>query len=226
MTVAHNGRQAVQAVNAHSFDLVLMDVQMPEMDGIEATAAIRAQESETGRYQPIVAMTALVMKGDRERCMGARMDGYLSKPIRPQELEAVLDKYSALKQEAVPSPEPVAADLASAVDFPDLLERVDHDILFIAELTEVLREDCPRKLATIQERLEALDAQGVKRAAHGLKGALANLSAKPAAALAARLETLGDGGHLEEAHPLLPQLASEIERAIELLSTTCKERVS
>ena len=104
VTVVGNGKLAVDAVREKRFDLVLMDVQMPEMGGIEATEAIRERERRDGDWhQPIVAMTALVMKGDKERCLEARMDGYLSKPIRTQELEAVLDEYTQQKKESAPA---------------------------------------------------------------------------------------------------------------------------
>jgi CheY-like chemotaxis protein len=90
VTVTGNGRDALAALRRENFDVVLMDVQMPEMDGFEATAAIRAQERNTGRHVTIIAMTAYAMQGDRERCLAAGMDGYISKPIKPQELFAML----------------------------------------------------------------------------------------------------------------------------------------
>jgi CheY-like chemotaxis protein len=91
--VAVNGREVLEALEKESFDLVLMDVQMPELDGLEATAAIREREKGSGVHQAVIALTAHAMKGDRERCMAAGMDGYLSKPIRPQELDAILESY-------------------------------------------------------------------------------------------------------------------------------------
>jgi two-component system, sensor histidine kinase and response regulator len=99
VAVAVNGREAVDLVKRQTFDLVLMDVSMPEMDGITATTVIREREQETGGHQPIVAMTALVTAGDRERCLAAEMDGYISKPIRARELDEVLDHYSDKKQQ-------------------------------------------------------------------------------------------------------------------------------
>jgi signal transduction histidine kinase/CheY-like chemotaxis protein len=96
VTVASNGKEALAALESKQFDLVLMDMQMPEIDGFEATKIIREREKVTGKHQPVVAMTALAMNGDKERCINAGMDGYLSKPIRPQELDDILDTYLAL----------------------------------------------------------------------------------------------------------------------------------
>jgi CheY-like chemotaxis protein len=93
VTLAGNGREAVEAQARQRFDLILMDVQMPEMDGLEATVAIRHSESGSDRHQPIIALTAHAMKGDQERCLAAGMDGYLTKPIRPQDLDSVLTRY-------------------------------------------------------------------------------------------------------------------------------------
>ena len=93
VTVANNGQEAIEQLQHASFDLVLMDVQMPLIDGLEATRMIRQRESETGLHQAIVALTAHAVKGDQERCEAAGMDGYLAKPIRPEELDAMLQKY-------------------------------------------------------------------------------------------------------------------------------------
>jgi len=95
VAVAGNGREALEPLEKESFDLVFMDVQMPEMDGLEATAVIREKEARTGLHQPIIALTAHAMKGDREKCLEAGMDGYLTKPIRPQELDQVLEDHLA-----------------------------------------------------------------------------------------------------------------------------------
>jgi len=107
VTLAGNGKEAVAATEKNAFDLVLMDLQMPEMDGFEATAALREREKQTGIHLPVIALTAHALKGDRERCIEAGMDGYLSKPIRPQELDATLEIYTARKSgQTVREPEP------------------------------------------------------------------------------------------------------------------------
>jgi CheY-like chemotaxis protein len=108
VVVAGTGLEALQALEKGSFDLVLMDVQMPEMDGIEATAVIREREKGGGLHQPVVALTAHAIKGDREKCMAGGMDGYLSKPIRPQELDQLLEIYVARRMEARNAAETVA----------------------------------------------------------------------------------------------------------------------
>jgi CheY-like chemotaxis protein len=109
VAVAGDGKQALSALEKERFDLVLMDMQMPEMDGFEATAEIRKREKANEQRLPIVALTAHAMKGDREKCLAAGMDGYLSKPIRPQELDAVLQLYLQPLGETMPSPESILA---------------------------------------------------------------------------------------------------------------------
>ena len=105
MVVAGNGREALEALEKESFDLVLMDVQMPVMDGFEATAAIRKREGGKGIRVPVVALTAHAMKGDREKCLAGGMDGYLTKPIRPQQLDELLEKYLARRAETAEAQE-------------------------------------------------------------------------------------------------------------------------
>ena len=102
--VVVNGREALQALDKQRFDLVLMDVQMPEMDGVEATAAIRKKEKGSGWHTPIVALTANAMKGDRERYLASGMDGYLAKPIRPLELDELLESQAARRIESTLTP--------------------------------------------------------------------------------------------------------------------------
>ena len=231
VTVVDNGREAFHAVVRSSFDLVLMDVQMPEMDGIAATMKIREHEKTTGRRQPIVAMTALVMKGDRERCIAAEMDGYLSKPIRPVELDEVLDSYIAqktgdpVKTEAAPA-EALAVPSHESVNVDELLERIDGDIEFIAELSDIFRKDYPRQLQAVGAFIRTGDAEGLKRAAHTIKGALANLSAVRASSIAADLEQIGESGILTHAQEALSKLHDELPRVLTALDEVCREQVA
>ena len=224
VTMVDNGRLALEALESRSFDLVLMDVQMPEMDGIEATAVIRAKERETCEHQAIVAMTALVMKGDRERCLAAQMDGYLSKPIRQQELDEVLEVYTAKKREenaeVAEVPEAVSAE---PINLKELLERVDGDLAFVGELSEIFGEDYPRQIAVARTCLEGGDFEGLKRAAHGLKGSLANLSATYAASLAASLERSSASGEVDGLNKTLLELERELPRVFAALQEQGKE---
>jgi PAS domain S-box-containing protein len=225
VVLASNGREAVEASERSCYDLVLMDVQMPEMDGIQATLAIRAREAGTKQHLPIVAMTALVMKGDRERCMAAEMDGYLSKPIRPQELDAVLETYAAKKAEVSQAGAAAAFETAQAVDAEDLLERIDGDLEFVAELAQTFEQDYPEKMIGIRAALEHGDGNALRQVAHGLKGALANLAAVRGTALAAQLESAGNTNNLAGTQELVQQLHEELPRVMAALQEICGVRV-
>ena len=223
VAVAGNGSEALAALEKSRFDLVLMDVQMPEMDGLEATIELRRRETSSGRHTPVVAMTALAMKGDKERCLEAGMDGYLSKPIRPEELDNILDAYTAQNKSAAAQPE--ALPVNESVDVQELLERVDGDRGFIAELAEVFREDYPRQMRAAREAAAAGDAEKVRRAGHALKGALSNLAAARACEFAFALETMGRSGDLSGAALTLTQLEDELPRVEKKLQSICPEMV-
>jgi len=171
VVVANNGREAVNHLEKDHFrglDLVLMDVQMPEMDGWEATAAIRARESQFGVRIPIVAMTAHALKGDRERCLAAGMDGYVSKPIRLEQLLAEIER--CLSPAPTPStPPPTAAPAADPSSFSEdplqevlhrqaLLDRVEGDRALLEEMVAIFLEESPRQLAELLEALARSDA--------------------------------------------------------------------
>jgi len=224
VVLAGNGKEALAELAKGSFDLVLMDVQMPEMDGLEATTALRQREQATGEHQPVVAMTALAMKGDRERCIAAGMDGYLSKPIRPQELDEMLDSYLALEREERPAPEGTAV-VEDSVCAEELLERVDGDRSFLAELLELFRGDYPVQVRKAREAVVNDDATGVQQAAHALKGALKNLAAPAAADLAAELEAMGKSGDISLAAGKVMALEVEVARVVEALEALCMETV-
>ena len=220
VTVASNGKEALAALERSDFDLVLMDMQMPEMDGFEATIILRKQEKASGRHQPVVAMTALAMNGDKERCIAAGMDGYLSKPIRPQELDEVLGKYLALKDSPQVHVE-TAAPVDSPINVAQLLDRLDGDRALLGELVELFRADYPGNLRAAQEAIDLQDASSLRSTSHSLKGALANLSATHASETAAELEAIGKSVEMNRAQSILGRLTQEIGDAMRALEALC-----
>jgi signal transduction histidine kinase/CheY-like chemotaxis protein/HPt (histidine-containing phosphotransfer) domain-containing protein len=185
VVIAGNGREAIEAVRRQSFDVVLMDVQMPEMGGFEATAAIRALQQQNGSRTPIVAMTAHAMKGDRERCLAAGMDEYLTKPLDPKQLCHVVEQMAAGRAPAVPDEKPAAAISLQ------VLARVGGDRELLAEISRLFVDDAPRHLDQIRHALDVRDGDALRRAAHGLKGAAANFDAEGVVAAARTLEDIG-----------------------------------
>lgn len=237
-----NGRAALQALKKGSFDLVLMDVQMPEMDGFAATAAIREAERTTGEHLPIVAMTARAMKGDREACLASGMDGYLSKPLHSRQLFEMIEKVLAgrvqqdskddpsasdneilFANEGLKSTSPSPAEKSTAIDFDALLERVEHDGMLMAEMIELYLQTAPQLLAEIESGVQRRQPEVVQKAAHALKGALRNLSASPGAEVAQRLEADSRDGALDSADRDLEALRRELGRLQEELSHWSKE---
>jgi two-component system, sensor histidine kinase and response regulator len=207
VTVVGTGREVLAHLENGSYDLVLMDVQMPDMDGFETTAAIRAKEKETGGHLPIVAMTAYAMKGDRERCLAAGMDRYVSKPIRAQELFETIERVAvpiALEQE--PSAPTEVLDLSAA------LSRVGDDRELLGELASLFLEEAPRLTQDIAAAIAANDARALRAAAHSLKGAVDNFAAKGAFAAAWRLETMGRNGNLFGAAETFAELETELRQ--------------
>jgi PAS domain S-box-containing protein len=208
--VAKNGLEALAALDEGAFDLVLMDVQMPEMDGLATTAALRAREGVTGRRLPVIAVTAHAMKGDRERCLAAGMDGYVSKPLRPGELDRVI-------RELVPGggggkeggPVEAAGPLC---DGGDLLARLDGDRALLGEVAGLLRAEGERLLRETREALAAGDVAKLQRSAHTLKGAVAFFVAPAADELLRRLEAMGDDNDLTGGTEVLARLAAEMDR--------------
>jgi PAS domain S-box-containing protein len=206
--VACNGKEALALLEREPVDLVLMDLEMPQMSGFEATAAIRARERETGRHVPILALTAHAMKGDRERCLAAGMDGYVAKPIQARELYqaiAELVPNAALAEKAV-TPAPVVHDRTEA------LAHVGGDAELLGELTEVFLRDCPRMIEEVIDGLCAGDADKVRRGAHSIKGAVSILGGKAAFEAALRLETLARQGDLSQAESAWQALRHALEQ--------------
>ncbi len=213
VVVASSGREALAALEEQSFDLALMDVQMPEMDGFKATAAIRAREHTAGRHLPIVAMTAHAIKGDRERCLAAGMDDYLSKPIQSAELFAIIERLTGpAPAEALPAIESNGHAAEEVFDRAALLDYVESDRELLARILERFRDKRPQLLAKIQEAIAHDDGTALEFSAHTLKGVVGNFFAKAAWDAAFRLEMLGHEGKLQEAHRAYAVLEREIER--------------
>ncbi|MCI0354475.1 MAG: response regulator [Acidobacteria bacterium] len=206
--VANNGREALEALQQEAFDLLLMDVQMPEMGGLEATARIREKEKQSGGHIPIVAMTAHAMKGDRERCLEAGMDGYVSKPVRKNDLFEAIEAAAAADRKPARAMEPAREGVA--LDFEDVLDRLGGDQELLRELAELFLKNSPKTLATLRTGVETGSAKNVQAAAHSLKGTLGHLAARDAVATAEELESRGREGNLEGAEDLLIRLERQM----------------
>jgi two-component system sensor histidine kinase/response regulator len=211
LVVVGNGAAAVAAVEREEFDLVLMDVQMPEMDGLQATRLLREREKRGGRHLPILAMTAYAMKGDRERCLAAGMDGYVTKPIRARELfEAIAAVVGQPLATAAASEE--SAGPGEAPDWEAALERVAGDRELLAELVRLYLRECPGWVGELRRALGAGDAVVVQRVAHNLKSCLGNFGARAAYENALRVETIGREGNLAGADEACRALELSLER--------------
>jgi two-component system sensor histidine kinase/response regulator len=208
-----NGREAVDALAREQFDVVLMDVQMPEMDGFEATNMIRTKEQITGRHVPIIAMTAHAMQGDRERCLEAGMDEYVAKPVRAAELLRVIQKF-APQSPAAPAPEGSTTATGELAVFArqTALDRFNGEEQLLEEVVELFVSDAPNRLADVRTSLEQGDPKRLQNAAHSLKGSAGYVGAERVAAQAMKLEELGRRGDLSAALEAFGQLEREIEQ--------------
>ena len=210
---ADNGEDALVKMEAEQFDIVLMDVQMPVMDGVAATEAIRNREKSTGRSTPIVAMTAHAMKGDRERFLASGMNGYLSKPIEKDELLEMVETLARENTDRVlvGTTKP-GMQQPPAMNRDEALGRLGGDQHLLQDLGEVFIETLPKYLESIDKALETQDAKALEQASHTLKGALTSFSAKPSVEAALRLELAGRDGDFERAEQARLVLALELDR--------------
>jgi CheY-like chemotaxis protein/HPt (histidine-containing phosphotransfer) domain-containing protein len=216
VVVARNGKEAIAALQREPFDLVLMDVEMPEMDGLEATAVIRVQERQAGGHVPIIAMTAHAMQGDRERCLAAGMDGYLAKPIRAEELsQTIQDVLGAwgLAHTRVGGPKSEPAD----ADWREALRAVGEDRELLRTVVESLVADAPRLVVAVRQAALAGDARALRQAVHALKGSIRYWGSTPAFQSAARLERMGEQDDLSGAAKTAAELENEMERLTGIL---------
>jgi PAS domain S-box-containing protein len=229
VTVANNGKEALAALENELFDVLLMDVQMPEVDGFEATAAIRARERLTGAHLPIVAMTAHAMKGDREKCLRMGMDAYVSKPLQPSELvEAVEGASSPLAFSPAPSDRTISGfdktgersrgeAPKATVDLTAALRRTAGDMGLVRELAELFCADSQRMLAQIRTALDERDGKRLKEAAHALKGAVGVFDPSAAYATALALESIDGNNDLNSAEPIYRRLRAQIDELLPAL---------
>jgi CheY-like chemotaxis protein/HPt (histidine-containing phosphotransfer) domain-containing protein len=223
VVVAGNGKEALACLEQQPFDLVLMDVQMPEMDGLEATRLLRQRERDRGRHLPVIAMTAYAMKGDRERCLEAGMDGYISKPITLADLQATIAGHTPAGASAADAA-PQEKDLGRIFDPVAALPRVGHDRKLLCELVEIFLEECPKLMADLDQAVTSGEAARLKRSAHTLKGAVDNFAAKAVFEAAFRLEMMGRHGNLAGVHEAWETLQDEVERLKPALAAFVQQR--
>jgi PAS domain S-box-containing protein len=205
--VVGNGREAVEAVRQQQFDAVLMDIEMPEMDGFEALAALRAAEFGSGARLPVIAMTAHAMLGDRERCLAAGFNSYVPKPLDPRALLRAMEEFRGRAPE-------IASSLAAApaFDLAQALERVEGDEKLLREMAELFLDGCEKLMSDAREALRLGDAHQLERAAHTLKSSVGNFAALAARKAAEDLESLARQGDLARVEPAWNRLEDELQR--------------
>jgi CheY-like chemotaxis protein/HPt (histidine-containing phosphotransfer) domain-containing protein len=201
--VAPNGQEALEAFERKRFDLVLMDVQMPVMGGFEATTAIRAIEQATGGHIPIIALTAHAMKGDRELCLAAGMDGYLTKPIKPLPLIQEVERLTMGDQ-------PALAGVRDADDV-SLLGRFMGDAQLLRGVAELFLVSESGLRSQLAAALSRSDGKEISRTAHSLMGSVGNFGAEKAMALAGELELMGEGNNLSGAGKVFESLVQTLD---------------
>jgi CheY-like chemotaxis protein len=229
VTLATNGQEALKKLEERDFDLILMDIQMPILDGLATTAVIRERERDSNRHIPIIAMTAHAMAGDRERCLKSGMDAYVAKPFRPQELFRVVEEIEFVKlpheaeatddseQSVIANlrsqPKPVSS-APSEFDKEEALKRVGGSEAILNELVELFRVECPNQLKDIRQQHEAGDLPALARAAHTLKGSVSIFAADPAYQAALRIERMARDGDAAEFQTAWTDLTRETDRLL------------
>jgi two-component system, sensor histidine kinase and response regulator len=221
VVLAGNGAEAIALYESQEFDLILMDVQMPGTSGLEATATIRAAELQTGRHIPIVATTAHAMKGDRERCLAAGMDDYISKPIQAQQLYEIVSRLT-MPGNQIDGPDlSQVADLIATVepgqalvDLDATLERLGGDRELLENVVQMFLEECPSLIANLRSAVSAGDAKSLELTGHTLRGLVANFGAASVCDLAFKLELMGKEGNLAESESVLTTLEAELQTVI------------
>jgi len=204
--VAATGIEVVSMTAKQEFDLVFMDIHLPELDGLAATAAIRGREKISALHLPILAMTVDAMTGDRERCLEAGMDGYVSKPVHLSEIEQVLEGWMR-------TPRPQAPGVAHPPwNKLEVLNRLDGDEELFRELIQVFLVESPKLVEELRHAVCERNSDAVMRAAHSIKGELSYLGADAATQAAQQLEAMGRDHDLSRTEEILALLRQELER--------------
>ncbi len=217
--VAVNGLEAVEMMEKTHYDLVFMDVQMPELDGLQATRAIRERELRLGRTTVIVAMTAHAMQGDREKCLEAGMDDYMTKPIQVEELEERLNTW-------LPQEERAAAAVSGQLDFLYLQEISGGDLEFEKELVAMYVDTAPVTLQELRAALGADDAHAVMHAAHSLKGSSRSIGAKEVAHILEVIEHSARNGDLDPGRGRLADLENNFDSLLREATGFCADQAA
>jgi CheY-like chemotaxis protein/HPt (histidine-containing phosphotransfer) domain-containing protein len=227
VTVADNGKLAVDALAKSHFDVVLMDMLMPVMDGLEATVKIRERERQQGalRPTPIIAMTANAMESDRDRCLAVGMNDYISKPINAPELQALLQQYAdqpvsgKVETSVAVQSNAAARPLApsAAFDYAAGVTQMDQEVLDI--IAQAFLDQWPVDIEKIRTALKNGELQSVLHTAHALKGTTALFGAVPASALAARIESAAVAGNAAAISPLLEPFVQETQKLLAAIKT-------
>ena len=214
-----DGREAVERYDAEAFDLVLMDVQMPEVDGYAATSAIREREKQTGRRVPIIAVTAHAMAADRAECLARGMDAYVSKPLQSKSLAAAIASCLAPTAAAPAAPPaPAAAAEPEPWSREAALGRVAGDETVLAEVVDAFLGEAAKMLDDVRTAVSRGDPTLVDRAAHRLRGSANFFDAHAVVRAAGQLETMGRGAALDGAESVLQTLTHETDRLTRALS--------
>jgi len=226
IAATENGQQALDALERENFDLVLMDVQMPVLDGLDTIRAIRAKEQSSGSHLPIIALTAHAMKGDRERCLASGADDYVTKPIRTPDLLAAIDRATSNNTSPANGAPPVPAshsDIRPVLDVAAALERVEDDRELLENLMGIFAGECSQNITELRKSLEARDLVLLERLAHTMKGAAASLAAGPVAEAAFALEKQARTGEVGDAELLLESLIGEMNRLLPEIELFCRK---
>jgi CheY-like chemotaxis protein/HPt (histidine-containing phosphotransfer) domain-containing protein len=227
--VADDGLAALEALKSESFDVILMDIQMPELDGLQTTKRIRQEELQTGAHIPIIALTAHTAQNDREICLKAGMDNYVSKPIRQNELikalASVATEMTSGKNSTTPAPlEPAQTEL-SGFSKEQMLEHVGGEEELLREISGMFLETWPQSLATLEAALAGGEMHTLNRAAHSIKGAVGNFGAKGAFDAAYRLELAAKSDDPEIARLELTVLKKQISELNDYLQQLVEGKV-